>query len=125
MSSRCPRCSSSNPFPAGHLTLSSPPPSPAALVSLVLNRHPHLDFCLSCFKLICQHLTQAVEQTRAGALDPRLREPGFKSCAALIYPGQLFFTLRCYGSLGCMNAYLAIDSGGYLHTNSLCALFAV
>ena len=33
-----------------------------------------------------------------------------------------FFTLHCSGSLSCVNEYLAIDVGGYLCRNSLCAV---
>ena len=37
-----------------------------------------------------------------------------------------FFTLHCSNSLSYifMNVYLAIDSGGYLYANNLCALIA-
>ena len=37
--------------------------------------------------------------------------------------GQVIFILHYCSSLSCMNEYLAIDSGGYLCTNCLRALF--
>ena len=33
-----------------------------------------------------------------------------------------FVTLRGFSSLDCMNEYLAVDSGGYLCMDNLCAL---
>ena len=47
--------------------------------------------------------------------DPRLREPGFESCAAVLKPWASFFTLRCSSSLSCINEYMTIDSGGYVY----------
>ena len=43
-----------------------------------------------------------------------------------VKPWASFFTLYYFSSLGyiLVNVYLAIDSGGYLCTNSLCALIA-
>ena len=35
------------------------------------------------------------------------------------------FTLHCSSALRCMDSFLAIDSGGYVCTNSLRALIAV
>ena len=43
----------------------------------------------------------------------RLREHGFKSCAAVLKPWASVFTLHCPSSLSCINEYLAIDNGGY------------
>ena len=44
--------------------------------------------------------------------DSRLRELGFESCAAVLKPWVISFTLHCSSSLSCINEYLAIDSGG-------------
>ena len=52
---------------------------------------------------------------RGRASDSRLREPRFKSCAAVLKPWASFFTLHCSSSLSCMNEYLAIDSGGNVY----------
>ena len=52
---------------------------------------------------------------RGRASDYRLREPGFESCAAVLDLGQVFVILHCSSSHSCMNEYMAIDSGGYLH----------
>ena len=41
--------------------------------------------------------------------------PGFESCAAVLKPWASLFTLHCASSLGCINEYLATDSGGYLY----------
>ena len=57
----------------------------------------------------------------AKASDSRLREPGLESCAAM----SNVFTLYCSNSLSCMNISLAIDSGAYLFTKSLCTLIAM
>ena len=54
------------------------------------------------------------------ASDFQLREPGFKSCAAVLKPWTSFFTLHCSSSLSCINEYLAIDSGGYVYEQSSC-----
>ena len=51
--------------------------------------------------------------------EPRLREPGFESCTAVLNLGQVFFTLHFSSSFSCMNEYLAIDSGGYLYKQHL------
>ena len=48
----------------------------------------------------------------------------FRRTPAMTTHGHIF-TLLCCGSLGCMNEYLAIDSGEHLYTNSLRALMAV
>ena len=45
--------------------------------------------------------------------DFRLRELGFESCAAALKSWALFFT--CSSSLGCVNEYMAMDSGGYVY----------
>ena len=52
---------------------------------------------------------------RGRALNSRLREPGFESCAAVLKPSARFFTLHCSSSLGYINEYLAIGSGGYVY----------
>ena len=52
---------------------------------------------------------------RGRALDSRLRGPGFESCAAVLKPWQVSFTLHCSSSLSCVNEYLAIDFGGYVY----------
>ena len=56
-----------------------------------------------------------VQWLRGSASDSRLREPGFESCAAVLQPWGSLFTLHCSSSLSCINEYLAIDSGGYVH----------
>ena len=60
----------------------------------------------------------------ARASDPQLRELRFESCVPRQILGNVFI-LNCSSSLSCMNAYIAIDSGGYLCMNSLCALLAM
>ena len=57
---------------------------------------------------------------RGRALDSRLREPGFESCAAVLKPWASFFTLHCSSSLSCINEYLGIDSGGYVYEQASC-----
>ena len=52
---------------------------------------------------------------RDRALDSRLREPWFESCAAVLKPWASFFTLHCPSSLSCINEYLIIYSGGYVY----------
>ena len=52
---------------------------------------------------------------RGRASDSRLREPGFESCAAVLKSWSNLFTLHCSSSLSCINEYLAIDNGGYVH----------
>ena len=49
------------------------------------------------------------------ASDSRLREPGFESCAAVLKPWAIFFTLHCSSSLSYTNEYLAIDSCRYVY----------
>ena len=61
---------------------------------------------------------------RGRASDSRLRGPGFESCAAVLKHRAIVFILHCSSSLSCINEYLAIDTGGYLCTNSLRALIA-
>ena len=56
-----------------------------------------------------------VQWLRGRALDSRLWEPGFKSCAAVLKPWATYFTLHCSSSLSCINEYLAIDSGGCVY----------
>ena len=63
---------------------------------------------------------------RGRALDSRLREPGFESCAAVLKPWARFFTLHCSSSLNYINEYLAIDSGGYVyeqHSSINCSIW--
>ena len=45
----------------------------------------------------------------------RLREQGFECCAAVLKPWASVFTLHCSSSFGCINEYMAIDSGGYVY----------
>ena len=52
---------------------------------------------------------------RGRSLDFRPREPGFVSCAALLKPWAIIFTLYCSSSLSYINEYLAIDSRGYVY----------
>ena len=40
---------------------------------------------------------------RGRALDSRLREPGFESCAVVLKPWASFFTLHCSSLLNCIN----------------------
>ena len=57
---------------------------------------------------------------RGRALDSRLREPRFKSCAVVLKPWASFFTLHCSSSLSCTNEYLAIDNGRYVYEQPSC-----
>ena len=41
-----------------------------------------------------------------------------------VKPSAFIFTLHGSSSLSCINEYLAIDIGGYLCMNSLCALIS-
>ena len=59
--------------------------------------------------------TIRVQWLKGRALDSRLREPGFESCAAVLKPWGSFFTLHCSSPLSCINEYLTIDSGGYVY----------
>ena len=69
-------------------------------------------------------VTQWHSAAVAWALDSRLREPGFKSCAAMsLWPNC--FTWYCSSSLSYTNEYLAIDIDGYLCSNSFHALIAI
>ena len=80
--------------------------------------------------IVCQNCTcqivlirsniQRAQWLRGRALDSRLREPRFESCAAVLKSWASFFTLHCSSSLSCINEYLAIDSGGYVHKQSSC-----
>ena len=56
-----------------------------------------------------------VQWFRGRALDSRLREPGFESCAVVLKPWERFFTLHCSISLRYIHEYLAIDSGEYVY----------
>ena len=56
---------------------------------------------------------------RGRALNSRLREPRFESCAAVLKPWE-FFSLHCSSSFSCINEYLAIDSGGYVYEQPSC-----
>ena len=49
-----------------------------------------------------------------------LRDPRFKSCAAVLKPWASVFTIHCSSSLSCINQYLAIDSGGYVYKQPSC-----
>ena len=51
----------------------------------------------------------------AQGLDPRLREPCFKSCAAVSNHEQCFHSTLPQTTQ--LHAYMTIDSGGYLCTN--------
>ena len=54
----------------------------------------------------------------AKATDSQLREPGLESCAAMLNVRRVF-TVHYSSSLNCISEYMAIDSGGYLCTNSI------
>ena len=56
-----------------------------------------------------------VQWLRGRVSDSQIREPGFKSCAAVLKPWVHFYTLHCSSSLCCINEYLALDSGGYVY----------
>ena len=53
----------------------------------------------------------------------RLTEPGFESCIAVSNLGQAH-SPHFSSLFNRLNEYVAIDSGGYLRTNSLRALIA-
>ena len=59
------------------------------------------------------------------ALDSRLRNRGFKSCAAVSNLRQVVFTRHNFSSLSYTTEYLAVYSGGYLCTNNLRTLIAL
>ena len=61
-----------------------------------------------------KEIAPRVQWLRGRALDSRLGEPGFVSCAAELNPWATFFTLHCSSSLSYINEYLAIDRGGYI-----------
>ena len=44
----------------------------------------------------------------------------FESCAAVLKPYAVFFTLDCSSSFSCINEYLTIDSGGYVYEQPSC-----
>ena len=48
-----------------------------------------------------------------------LRDPRFKSCAAVLKPWASVFTIHCSSSLSCINQYLAVED---MCTSSLRAL---
>ena len=52
------------------------------------------------------------------------KNPSLNLCRH-VGPWTSSFTLHCSNSLTYMNDYLAIDSGEYLWTNSLCRLIAM
>ena len=54
----------------------------------------------------------------------QLRKPGFEPCVIGSKYGQVC-SLCCFSPFSCIDEYLAIESGGYLCTNSICALVAV
>ena len=56
-----------------------------------------------------------VQWLRGRASDSRLRKSGFESCATVLKPWAIFFTLRCSSSFSCINEYLTIDSGEYVY----------
>ena len=68
--------------------------------------------CFAHDYIISQTLYCRAQWLRGRASDSQLREPGFKSCAAVL--GK-FSPLHCSSSLSCINEYLAIDSGGYAY----------
>ena len=55
---------------------------------------------------------------RSRASDFRLRRPDFESCAMVLNPWVIFFTLHCSRLLRCNKEYLTIDSGGYVYEQS-------
>ena len=69
----------------------------------------------TCGRNVCVSDYSRAQWPRGRALDSRLREPGFESCAAVLKPWANFFTLHCSSSLSCINEHLAIDSGGYVY----------
>ena len=52
---------------------------------------------------------------RSRTLDSRLRKHGFESCAAVLNPLAILFTLHCSSSPSYINEYLAVDSSGYVY----------
>ena len=67
-----------------------------------------------------------VQWLRGRASDSRLRGPRFESCAAVLKPWAIFFTLHSSSSRSCINEYLAIDSGGYVYkqpSHSNCSIW--
>ena len=91
------------------LSVSSPSPSSSS---------PNLSFMVQVFQNVFvkfSSFTCRAQWLRGRASDSRLREPGFESCAAVLKPWTIFFTLYCSSSLSCINEYLAIDSGDYVY----------
>ena len=62
----------------------------------------------------------SAQYLRGRASDSRLQEPGFESCAAVLKPWAMFFTLLCSISLSSINEYLAIDSVGHVYEQPSC-----
>ena len=60
-------------------------------------------------------INRRAQWLRGRASDTRLRKPGFESCAAVLKPWAVCFTLQCSSSLSCINEYLAIDINGYVY----------
>ena len=58
-------------------------------------------------------ITYRAQWLRSRASHPRLREPGFESCAAGLNLEQVLFSLHWSSSLSCKKKYRAINSGGY------------
>ena len=56
----------------------------------------------------------------AQGYNSRLRELRFESCAAVLKPWAIFFTVHCSSSLGSINEYLAIDRGGCVYEQTVC-----
>ena len=65
--------------------------------------------------IVTWYVWRHTQWIRGRASDPRLREPSFKSCAAVLKPWACFVTLHCSSSLSHINVYLAILSGGYMY----------
>ena len=86
-----------------------------------VNKHTMVIFnsFMLCYNLIVIRLEQLhycrAQWLRGRASDSRLRGPGFESCAAVLKPWAIFFTLHCSSSLSCIYEYLAIASGGYVY----------
>ena len=57
--------------------------------------------------------------TVSGTLDSRLSEIRAQILCCCVRLWASLFTLHCSSSLTCTNEYLAIDSGGHLHTTDL------
>ena len=70
--------------------------------------------------------TRTVERSIvvARASNSQSRDSGFESSFCRFEALIISFTPRCSSSLSCINEYLAIDSGGYLCTNSFLTLIA-